>query len=117
MFATKVKSIKTESEWTEFQSRFPDYEAGLIDQFSSIYENRNIANTMSIDEIAEQWQKPENYYGLLIVQHTYNYLAFALCSGKISFRKYLELNGRIILSDNDATYETAIRLLMAAGYQ
>ena len=112
----KMKPIKSESEWLKVRSRFDDYENGLIDSYSLIYKNRNIARTISIDEIAKDWQEPRNYFALQIIEHTYEYLLYALFSDRISFGKYLELKNRIVLSDNDSTYSACIRILREARY-
>lgn len=112
----KMKPIQTESEWLKFKSRFEDYENGFADSYSLIYLNRNIASTVSIDEIAADWQEPKNYFALHIINDTYSYLGYALCSDRIDFRKYLDLLKRIVLSDNDATYSACIRILREARY-
>lgn len=112
----KVKRLETTEDWERFQSRFDDYENGLEDTFSELYKNRNIASTVSIDEITEIWQRPENYSGINIVNETFSFLGYALVAKKIDFQKYKELKSSLRLGDVDSTYETCIKALMKAGY-
>lgn len=112
----KVKKLETVEDWEKFQSRFDDYENGLEDTFSELYQNRGIAKTVSIDEIAERWQRPENYSGINIVTEAFSFLGYALAAKKIDFTKYKELKSSLRLGDVDSTYETCIKALMKAGY-
>ena len=108
--------LETESDWLRIKSRFNDYENGFVDSHSMLYNSRNIASTVSIDEIAEDWQELRNYFTPVIIEHTYSYLGYSLCAGRISFKKYHDLKKKIVLSDNDTTYSTCIRILREAGY-
>lgn len=112
----KMRPIKTESKWKKVQNRFEDYDNGFVDSYSILYNNRNCASEISIDEIAENWQEPRNYFSLRIIEGTYSYLGYALCSDRINFKKYLSLLNGIVLSDNDTTYSVCIRILMEARY-
>lgn len=112
----KVKKLETAEDWEKFQSRFDDYENGLEDTFSELYQNRGIAETVSIDEIAERWQRPENYSGINIVTEAFSFLGYALAAKKIDFPKYKELKSSLQLGDADSTFDVSVKALMKAGY-